>query len=60
MQAEQFMTGESESYNYSCKVAKKKRAGKKACNCCFRGVAICFLARLYHALIESTAKRFCD
>ena len=28
MQAEQFMTGESESYNYSCKVAKKK-GGKK-------------------------------
>ena len=24
MQAEQFMTGESESYNYSCKVGKKK------------------------------------
>ena len=64
MQAEQFMTGESESYNntsnyYSCKVAKK-RAGKKACNCCFRGVAICFLARLYHALIKSSVKRVCD
>lgn len=38
----------------------KKSAGKKTCNCCFRGVAICFLARLYHALITSTAKRVCD
>ena len=28
MHAEQFMTGESESYNYSCKVANKK-GGKK-------------------------------
>ena len=30
MQAEQFMTGESESYNYSCKVAKKVRERRLA------------------------------
>ena len=58
MQAEQFMTGESESYNYSCKVAKKVRERRLATVASKR--SLFFLARLYHALIKSTAKRFCD
>ena len=35
-----------------------QRVGKKTCDCCFRGVAICFLARLYHALKKSSESAF--
>lgn len=52
MHAEQYMTRE---INRTITGAK---CGKKACNCCLRGVAVCFwLVRLPRAFIKSTATR---
>ena len=59
MQTEQFMTREKKSYNYSCKVAKNVRE-KRLATVPSEGSLVVFLARLYHALIESTAKLLCD